>query len=1397
VGPRCDPIRLLIHALSSVSTATPAPNFERRRHPGWRIAWRVAFTLLFGAWSLLLLAWLVLQWGIVPRVGQWKPQIEAHASASLGVPVSIGAIRVRSGGWMPLIELDDVVLAPRHSGPSDAVGLRLPRVSAALSARSLLGLELRFEQLHVEGAALEVRRDSGGRWSVAGIELKPAAASDESSGLDWLLAQHEVVVRHGRVRWVDELSTAAPLDLTDVDIVLRNSLARHDLRVDATPPSDTGDRFTLMGRFTQPLLAQRSDWRRWSGQAYARLPLADAAALHTALPALALLPVQVLDGRGSLRAWLEVHDGQPRAASADVALREVVLRFPGQAQPLPLERLQARLHGERDGRTLRIAADQLAFASGSIDWPATRIALALREHEGAAPIAASGADRAFDGGEFSADRLDLAPLARLAAQLPLGVAVEKLLVELAPSGMVKELSARWEGPLDAPRRYQLKAQAQALSIAAAPSTVPQGIGRPGWRNANLDLDASETGGKARLVLDKGALVFPGVFEQPEVEFDTFSTRLAWRITPQAGQPSSLEISLVDTKFANADAQGELSTAQWRTGPGNGFARGARFPGQIDLAGQFSRGRATAVARYLPLGVPESARRYVEHAVTEGRVAQATFKVRGDLWDFPFAPQGTAAGSAPQAIRAVAPAGEFRIAGRIEDVTLAYVPGDRDTPPDWPAFTRVNGELVFDRNAMELRNVQARMWGFELAKVNGSIRELDKPVLRIEGQGRGPLADLVRYVNASPVGAWTGHALREATASGQADLKLALELPLAELERSTVQGSVQLAGNDVRIVPGTPLLAGAKARLAFTHKGFSIAGGSARVLGGDATFDGGSQPDGHLRFAGQGVASAEGLRRATELGAVSRLAASASGQTPYRLSLGFVRGRAEVALTSALTGMALDLPAPFRKSAESALPLRFESRLAPDGAPRDTLRVELGSLVAAQFQRDLSRDGPPAVTRGAIGVLEPAPPMPERGVHAVLALGALDADAWQSTLDRVQGASTADAAVAEDDYLPRTVALRAQSVVSAGRRLTNLVAGVSLDPVDGTWRGNLDADQLGGYIEYRPTQGAASPGRIYARLARMALPEAQASSVENLLADVPAAVPALDILIDNFELRGKKLGRVEVEAVNNRATREWRLTRLALTNPEAQLTGIGKWQSGAGQQRMVMDFKLELADSGAFLERLGFPGTFRGGKGRIAGQLSWAGSPLAFHVPSLDGKLNLALDAGQFLKAGPGAGRLLSVLSLQALPRRLVLDFRDLFQEGFAFDNITGDVIVDDGVAATRNLRMRGVQAAVLMEGSADLNRETQNLRVIVVPEINAGTASLAYAAINPAVGLGTFLAQLFLRRPLMAASTREFSVQGSWADPKVERVERKPGDPIPDMDALPAPEAASAPKAAS
>jgi uncharacterized protein YhdP len=162
------------------------------------------------------------------------------------------------------------------------------------------------------------------------------------------------------------------------------------------------------------------------------------------------------------------------------------------------------------------------------------------------------------------------------------------------------------------------------------------------------------------------------------------------------------------------------------------------------------------------------------------------------------------------------------------------------------------------------------------------------------------------------------------------------------------------------------------------------------------------------------------------------------------------------------------------------------------------------------------------------------------------------------------------------------------------------------------------------------------------------------------------------------------------------------------------------------------------------------------------------------MAGLDGRLRVALASGQFLHADPGGARFLGVLSLQALPRRLLLDFRDVFDEGFAFDSIAGDIDVAQGVASTRNLRMAGVQATVLMQGSADLRHETQDLQVVVVPNFDASGAALATMVINPAIGLGTLVAQWLLREPLAAASTREFQVSGAWADPQVRSVEHKP-----------------------
>ena len=165
---------------------------------------------------------------------------------------------------------------------------------------------------------------------------------------------------------------------------------------------------------------------------------------------------------------------------------------------------------------------------------------------------------------------------------------------------------------------------------------------------------------------------------------------------------------------------------------------------------------------------------------------------------------------------------------------------------------------------------------------------------------------------------------------------------------------------------------------------------------------------------------------------------------------------------------------------------------------------------------------------------------------------------------------------------------------------------------------------------------------------------------------------------------------------------------------------------------------------------------------------------------MDGHVHLDVASGQFLKAEPGVAKLLGVLSLQALPRRLALDFRDVFSSGFAFDFLRGDAQVRRGVAHTENLQMKGVNAAVLMDGEVDLAQETQRLRVLVVPEIDAGTAALAAALINPAIGIGAFVAQLVLKGPLAQATTREFRVTGSWDNPEIEPVQASSNETAPE-----------------
>ena len=532
--------------------------------------------------------------------------------------------------------------------------------------------------------------------------------------------------------------------------------------------------------------------------------------------------------------------------------------------------------------------------------------------------------------------------------------------------------------------------------------------------------------------------------------------------------------------------------------------------------------------------------------------------------------------------------------------------------------------------------------------------------------------------------------------------------------------------------------------------------------------------------------------------MARLASQASGTAAYTATLGLRQGVAELLVNSNLQGVALSLPEPLGKSADAVLPLRLQTALLADRPLplQDRLSLSVANQLQLVYERDLSQ-AEPRVLRGAIEVgldAQESAPLPASGVVANIRLKNLSVDAWHEVLTQAMGGPAGGGAAVNplaSSYLPDQLAVRAQVLTFGGRQFNQVVIGGGRE--GGVWQANLAASELNGYLEYRQPNAllaSGAEGRVYARLARLTIAPSVASDVEALLEAQPASIPALDIVVDDFELRGKHLGRLEVQAVNRSAAttardagvREWRLNRFNLTAPEASFVASGNWAAlkapattagrPSGPRRTAMNFKLDVGDSGILLSRLGMKDVVRGGRGKLEGQVAWMGSPLSPDYPSMSGAFTVNVESGQFLKADPGIAKLLGVLSLQALPRRLTLDFRDVFSEGFSFDFLRGDVKIDQGMAYTNNLQMKGVNAAVLMEGSADIARETQDLKVVVIPEINAGTASLLASVINPAVGLGTFLAQIFLRRPLIESATQEFHIDGAWADPHITKVSR-------------------------
>jgi uncharacterized protein (TIGR02099 family) len=770
----------------------------------------------------------------------------------------------------------------------------------------------------------------------------------------------------------------------------------------------------------------------------------------------------------------------------------------------------------------------------------------------------------------------------------------------------------------------------------------------------------------------------------------------------------LTVALERADFANDDAAGTVSGRYWPADAGLG---------DIDLTGELTRAEGSAVWRYIPLVAGPNAYNWVKNAILQAHAASAKLELKGPLRKFPFR-NGE---------------GKFSVAIEAGNGRLNYAAG-------WPVLEDIEAGLRFEGPGLTVEARHGRIFGARLAPVRVQISDLSLGVVSIEGVAKGPSADFMRYIAESPLSVRLRGFPGPLQAEGEGRLNLKLTIPVREPAATEVRGDYRFVGNRVHLVGSGLTLESAEGGLNFTGDALSISAIRGQLLGAPCTLAGKTNATG-LELRAQGRAEAQAVRKSLDWPWLGWLA----GTADWQAELVFGKEGNRIAVHSELKGLGSRLPAPFAKEVGEVLPLEVALTFPEADKPR-RFTAKLGDWLDAVLEQDAA-----GVLRGGVG-LNQSVMLPEAGIDIAASLDVLDIDAWQWSLD----GGGADDQTSESAALPvANVALEAKRLRAFGNTFKNLALRARVD-ADG-WRADIESAEAQGRIDWREN----GEGMVTARLRHLLLTNDESGN-----GGAPRRrLPGLDVRAERFAVAGRELGQLEVRASNQDGG--WRLDSFAMYRPETQLTGSGAWQPS--ERHSKFDFTLTTADIGAFAGVMGYANIVRGGKAKLTGQLEWNGEPTSIDYPTLSGQLELSAKNGRFERLEPGVGRLLGILSLQALPRRATLDFRDVFSEGFVFADIAGKVAVSNGVMRTDKIEIAGPAARALMKGEADLSAETQDLRVTVRPTLTESVA-IGAAVVNPAAGAVAYLAQKALGDPIEKMFSYDYTVTGNWVEPIVTKV---------------------------
>ena len=767
------------------------------------------------------------------------------------------------------------------------------------------------------------------------------------------------------------------------------------------------------------------------------------------------------------------------------------------------------------------------------------------------------------------------------------------------------------------------------------------------------------------------------------------------------------------------------------------------------------GNAVNTSRYLPVGImfPELVE-WLDESIIAGTARRADVVFHGRTDDFPF-DDGT---------------GEFDVRADVTGVTLAY-------QPEWAPLTGMDGRLRFHGRSMRIEADRAEISGARVQQATAGIEDLQSSPLRITGSVQGPGDAYLDFLRTMPLAREVLEApLEPLSLDGEHDLQLALTIPF-DGAPVDVDGRVQLREGRLQLRQPVLALEALQGTVDFDRHGITAEDVSARFLDGPVTLavnTGSDRDNGEPRIRLR--ADAPELDAAALQEALRGGGSVLDGRAGLQVLADFPVFDAEpdtadmavnIGAHSDLVGVGIAMPAPMGKASTQQRALAARLRIGESGP--EPLRVTYGDRLDALFDLhpDTGLRGAGLRLGGEQAVLPGSGSIRLDG-HAER----LDLVAWQRWFREHAPEIADDTGAATVDGFDLAVdRLLLGDLEFSGQRArgTRDVTGWSVD---------LDGPDIAGHLFWP----AGSHMAVEADLEhlRLSLPaavvdeDADLELDEDLLADVdPAALPGLRVRIQELELDDRPLGNLQVlgESVGG----GYAVENILLRGDHHSVTGRAAWMRHP-DERTEVELDVRSDDMGGLFAGLGYRNVIRGGHGNGRVAVTARSAPFPMALETLEGEVQLALRDGSLTQVEPGAGRVFGLLSVANLPRRLTLNFADVYEEGFAFDRIDADFSIADGVAETRTFTLVGPSARVDAAGTIDLAGRSYDQRITVMPRASSALPILGGVFGGPPGAAAMFLAQQMFSTQLDRVARMHYHLTGSWADPEFEPVLQEDGD---------------------